>query len=557
MGQCSNLPADGNKDNNNSNNNNSSNNSTSERSVNSHNNAMNSPRGQRNGKFNGRRPSSREQRDSSYHSSGRSANHDDHRQYDGDVVMDGAGASGADVNKLVHIAKQGNQKFDQFMNGNDNGDTSATTSLSPRKGSSRSRPTSGGSHSHHNYNHPPIEEAPLPPPPSGAVRTRCYRLNLDAPVILSPTHDHLGPMPYEPPAHLLPQYSHISTNSSNVNNNNNGKIKKTYSSESAEQSPTQVAISTARIFRGITVDKNGIILSQNARATRSSRGKEKSKQAAGSRQQEKINKAKDLVDETNGSGGGKENDKDKSNMVSLVIVGEYDEMKQLVRDGAKKLRDADGLPDEALLSINRPRQHGHGSRRSADQISQAGGSGGIGMNHVNSSSSRKRFPSPSHVQSLPESPDNRTRSRNRMGGGNNGSSSGNMSQNILSGVPPKLKGHPRDRPTSRRMASGGGNSSSDGNKCHDMSIFGGGDSDWSDALGFSKGFDSIWNCGATGKDAGTSPSNGSKKKPTSAGGRSSGSRSSRVRNEGRNESSARFSRGGERDAPVSKDVMIL
>ncbi len=218
-------------------------------------------------------------------------------------------------------------------------------------------------------------------------------------------------------------------------------------------------------------------------------------------------------------------------MVSLVIVGEYDEMKQLVRDGAKKLRDADGLPDEALLSINRPRQHG------ARQIS------GGGVNS-SSSSSRKRFPSPSQVQSSPESPDNRTRSRNRL------------QQNILSGVPPKIKGHPRDRPTSRRMTSTGDSSADSGrfggsDKCNDLPIFGGGDSDWSDALGFSKGFDSIWNCGATGKDAG-SPSN--KKKPTSAG---SSSRRSRVRNEGRNESSARFSRGGERDAPVSKDVMIL
>ena len=107
------------------------------------------------------------------------------------------------------------------------------------------------------------------------------------------------------------------------------------------------------------------------------------------------------------------------------------------------------------------------------------------------------------------------------------------------------------------MSSAGDNSTDSGrfggsDKCNDMSIFGGGDSDWSDALGFSRGFDSIWNCGATGKDAG-SPSN--KKKPSSAG--SSSRRSSRVRNEGRNESSARFSRGGERDAPVSKDVMIL
>ncbi len=312
MGQCSNLHADGNKDTTTNNNNNSStnNNTNTDSSTSSHrgdnsnsNNSssasnMSSPRHQRNGKFNGRRSSStREQRDSSYHG-GRSHNNDDQRQYDGDVIMDDG--RGGDVNKLVHIAKQGNQKFEQFMNGNGgNGDAGASSVNSPHSYSRRSRPTSGGGH----QNHPHIEEAPLPPPPSGAVRTRCYRLNLDAPVILSPTHDHLGPMPYEPPAHLLPQYSYHNNSSSSGPGHNNSKINRSNSTESTEKNPTQIAINTARIFRGITVDKNGLILSQNARATRSNRGKEKSKQAAGSRQQEKINKAKDLVDETNGGGG--------------------------------------------------------------------------------------------------------------------------------------------------------------------------------------------------------------------------------------------------------------
>ena len=39
----------------------------------------------------------------------------------------------------------------------------------------------------------------------------------------------------------------------------------------------------------------------------------------------------------------------------LFIMGEYDDMKYLVKDGAKKLRDATNLTDEALLSINRQR----------------------------------------------------------------------------------------------------------------------------------------------------------------------------------------------------------
>ena len=42
-------------------------------------------------------------------------------------------------------------------------------------------------------------------------------------------------------------------------------------------------------------------------------------------------------------------------MLSLVVIGEYNEFKQLVRDGVKNLHDAEGLPDEALLAINRPR----------------------------------------------------------------------------------------------------------------------------------------------------------------------------------------------------------
>ena len=184
-----------------------------------------------------------------------------------------------EVNKLVNIAKQGNSKFENYM------DEEEDYNHNVRNGRTSSR-----------NKVQPIREEVFPPPPPGSVRTRCYRLNLDAPVILSPTHDHLGPMPYEPPVHLLPTSQQRSSR----------QIMRSNSSESIEKSPTQVAISTARIFRGITVDKNGTILSQNARATRSSRGKDKSKQAGASRQQEKINKAKDLVDETvTAAGSGK------------------------------------------------------------------------------------------------------------------------------------------------------------------------------------------------------------------------------------------------------------
>ncbi len=65
--------------------------------------------------------------------------------------------------------------------------------------------------------------------------------------------------------------------------------------------PTTVAIQTAQIFRGITVAKDGTILSQNARATKSSRAS-KSKRGEKSRQAANIDKAKDLVEEAVSTG---------------------------------------------------------------------------------------------------------------------------------------------------------------------------------------------------------------------------------------------------------------
>ena len=46
---------------------------------------------------------------------------------------------------------------------------------------------------------------------------------------------------------------------------------------------------------------------------------------------------------------------DPANIMSLVIMGEYDDMKYLVRDGSKKLREATELPDDSLLAANRAR----------------------------------------------------------------------------------------------------------------------------------------------------------------------------------------------------------
>jgi hypothetical protein len=187
---------------------------------------------------------------------------------------------------------------------------------------------------------PPPVIMMLPSPPAIAVRTRCYRLNLDsdlypeASVCLGPFHYH------EPPPSL------------------------TYSDSSdslAFTTPVQVAVQTAKIFRGITVAKDGTILSQNARATLSSNGQANStniKRGEMSRHAIKIQKAIDLVEESILTGKNPETD-EPANMVSLVILGEYDSMEQLARDGAKKLRDAAKLPDDSLLlSVNQPRGSG-------------------------------------------------------------------------------------------------------------------------------------------------------------------------------------------------------
>lgn len=457
---------------------------------------------------------SREQRDSNYY--GRPGDEDTHRHNDGDVVMnDGQGNhERANYDKMVNVVKHSKKKLEPLITD----EAGMNAMASPQHRTSSSSVKSGKRQHQVHPAPPPIET--IPKVPDGAVRTRCYRLNLDAPVVLSPTHDHLGPFPYDPPPHLVP--SRTSSSSRRMQSPHSGVDD--MSVESVDKSSTQVAIDTARIFRGITVDKNGVILSQNARASRSSRGRDKTKQGEKSRQAAKIDKAKDLVDEAI-SNAGKENDGEKSNMVSLAVVGEYDDMKQLVRDGAKKLRDAEDLPDEALLGINRLR---HNQHMTNSQFST-------------SNSSRKRFPSPYTTSPTAESP-SRSRSRNRV------------QQMVPQSNPPKLKGHPRDRPSSRRMSSGMETTTNEKqqSRCNDISLFGGGDSDWSEALNFSKGFNSIWNCGGTGNNAGSPKSTVAS--PVN------GANGAQSRYEGRNESSTRFQgddMGSTRDAPGGKDVAIM
>lgn len=288
----------------------------------------------------------------------------------------------------------------------------------------------------------------IPPPPEIATRTRCYKLNLDSnlyphhAVFLGPFSDVAPPLTYS------------------------------FSADSAENyTPLQVAINTAKIFRGITVGKDGTILSQNARATRSSKGTPKNKVGEKSRQATKIDKAKDLVEETILTGKAPDSE-DPANMQSIVVMGEYDDMKYLVRDGAKKLREASDLADDSLLNINRGRDDNSNSNI---------------MTKV--SSPRKRGSTSSQRNSGMHTP-NKSR------------------QFSPSGVPPKLKGHPRDRIGSSRKEHSSRRESRDVHG-DNMDRSSNGDSrsgrqnegDWGNTLpvSFSRGFQNIWNCGATGE----------------------------------------------------------
>jgi hypothetical protein len=295
----------------------------------------------------------------------------------------------------------------------------------------------------------------LPLPPENAVRARCYKLNLESEISIHSTssstsaaRQHSG---YGPFSEAPPQLTYSSSEDS-----------------TEEVSDTAVAIQTAQIFRGITVSRDGTILSQNARATRSNRGN-KTKVSEKSRQAAKIDKAKDLVEETA-----------DSVLVSLVVFGEYDDMKHLVRDGSRKLREAETLPDDALLSVNKPRIVGRSKSASAIPATR------MSSTPTSMSSSRRR----------------------RSTNGSSPSSHNNATIVTVTSpkatsqtAPPKLKSNPRD--TTRRKDGGGLRMRLD--TCNDFmdrrgmggvvgggfNGGGGGDDDWSHAW-------NLWNCGGGG-----------------------------------------------------------
>lgn len=179
-------------------------------------------------------------------------------------------------------------------------------------------------------------------------------------------------------------------------------------------------------------------------------------------------------------------------MVSIFPIGEYDDLKQMVRDGSKKLREADGLGDEQLLSLNSHRLLTSPSRHSAPQL-------------MSPPSMSRRLSNDQSIMTYQSSSSRYHRTGN--------SGSGSL----------KIRPSPRDHISSRRSSATNERGSNSGQ------------SDWSESFNFN----AFWNCGGAGK---TSPVN----QPPDA------YNSRRYRTEGRNESS-RFSRGGsmsERDAPL-------
>eukprot|EP00586_Coscinodiscus_wailesii_P014738 CAMPEP_0172495164 /NCGR_PEP_ID=MMETSP1066-20121228/64187_1 /TAXON_ID=671091 /ORGANISM="Coscinodiscus wailesii, Strain CCMP2513" /LENGTH=282 /DNA_ID=CAMNT_0013266655 /DNA_START=236 /DNA_END=1084 /DNA_ORIENTATION=+ len=250
-----------------------------------------------------------------------------------------------------------------------------------------------------------------------------------------------------------------------------------------------MAVSTATIFRGLRVGKDGSVTSLKMKGQVKARPGGKSRQAA------KIDKAKDLIEAKNNNknvrtrGAAGDNDDDPSNVISLFIMGEYDDMIHLVRDGSKKLKSAEGLPDEILLALNRERCLVSGDR--------------TGPIASPSSSRRRDDTTESRTAATTTTPDIHHYSL----------AAAKKKLPARSTRPPKLKCHPRDTtPKNGMMATAlpsprrrNISTSSVPQYCNELPIFGRirGDSfHWSDTFGLSKGLQSIWNCGVEGANNG-------------------------------------------------------
>jgi len=427
--------------------------------------------------------------------------------------------------RLNLLGNGGNNNDNNNNNNNNNNNGSSTNNKLPRTPRSTASSSASGAQA------PGIPPAPHSAPNS-FPKTRCYRLNLEKPFDIRqqksplgrdysgpPVHDSdlppaQGPVEYHPPPHLCSKedlwrrhsFGGYGNNGSVLSGAQGGgastpsdlmaDLHVSMSEESSKEAsdPTTIAISTARIFRGIVVDRNGVITSMNSRAMRSQRGKNggdnKNKMGEKSRQAAKIDKAKDLIDEVaeGGGGGMVDEENDPSKIVSLFVMGEYEDLNDLVRDGSKKLRDSKSLSDEAVFMYNRPKQFPPGMHPSQQQqplqpmavSSSHGNSNSMVLSQTNSpyhspvTSPKKHYSSgnggrqlqdagalsPTGVASNVSSPSNL---RKRVFSADKSRGSRYKSQGPRS-APPKIKGHPRDPSSGGRGRSGraGGSSNPSG-----------------------------------------------------------------------------------------------
>jgi hypothetical protein len=312
----------------------------------------------------------------------------------------------------------------------------------------------------------------IPALPENAVKIRAYKLNLDSEYVgiqlSSSQRQQLFLGPYQEPT---PYLTYSSSEDS--------------SASDRQAAAMSVAIQTAEIFRGITIARDGTILSQNARATRSNRnsGGPKTKRGEKSRQAAKIDQANDLVEESIATGKSPDGSDNPAEMVAIYIVGEYDEMKHLVRDGSKKLRDAEGRPDDVLLAINRPRTTpGSPAKLSTRQSSP------LKPSSPSSNSTPRKRSSPTYAAG------NRVTSTSPERTPATSPANASMVGTVPSqSAPPKLKGHPRDtRPGSNRRNTNVSGLRFDPTVCNPgVGPTMGDDQDWGHSW-------NIWNCGAGG-----------------------------------------------------------
>mmetsp|Transcript_20753 Transcript_20753/g.29591 ORF Transcript_20753/g.29591 Transcript_20753/m.29591 type:complete len:567 (+) Transcript_20753:168-1868(+) len=327
-------------------------------------------------------------------------------------------------------------------------------------------------------------------PPESAVRTRCYRLNLNTDLftttnslialggttaanINTPASPTIVSGPFRCDGHAALGDRTVDAVSTYVGFSPS-------LDDSIADDHRDNTVSTARIFRGLTVNNDGSIVSHHHRSKGAGpKRDEKSRQSA------KIDKAVEMAEDAVRKGetkqiktlssGSRDDAECENKMISLVIFGEYDDMKGLVRDGAKRLKENQNALDEALWALNKQR---------------------IANNNMMNSNMSEDW-------------------------GNSGQDYQRKNGKIIPGAtPPKLHRHPRDRPgssTRKEMARNASTNNASRGKgfppwkknADDGTVYGNGagESDWSDALLFSKGLYSMCVCGANS----VSPTNGAGK----------------------------------------------